>query len=62
MEYEDSELDKLSEIDTRLTFRLRLEIFGNSLLNFENFGENCQINFEDAEKNIIFARKLTYGY
>ena len=49
------------------------EIFGNSLLkfenfggntqiNFENFGKNCQINFEEAEKSIIFAKKLTYGY
>jgi hypothetical protein len=73
VEYEDSELDKLSEIDTRLTILLRFEIFGNSLLNFENFGGNnqinfenfgksYQINFEEAEKSIIFARKLTYGY
>ena len=31
-------------------------------MNFENFGENCQINFEEAEKSIIFAKKLTYGY
>ena len=40
----------------------RFEIFGNSLLKFENFGKNCQINFEEAEKSIIFAKKLTYGY
>ena len=27
-------------------------------MDFENFGKNCQINFEEAEKSIIFARKL----